>query len=323
MTTATAAKKAQVALFDEFVELALVKLGVDYANDDDLKVIKKKDARQLASNVARLRRMADYDRTVPNAPEVGGIQGVKAQKSTGGNGARKAAAPRRAVPQDMIDFAANLLREVWASDLATGEELVADLGRYDYDHIDRMIANLKILIPISAGQIGFAKRLFAQKFGTTGAAEFAASLDQYSKAEAKAMLDAMQDLPDYVAPAPAAGEAPARRRNAPEVEADGMYRNPATGDIYKVQIAHHGSGNLYAKKLVKLDEPRIIRGKEAHFEFVMARGAIYNIKPEWQLDRADAKEFGDLYGCCMRCGLVLTDEASIDAGLGSTCIKKM
>jgi hypothetical protein len=144
-------------------------------------------------------------------------------------------------------------------------------------------------------------------------------MDSLTKIEAKRHLDDLQKLPNYIAPA-AAGEAPARR-NAPEVEADGMYRNPETGDIYKVQVAVHGSGKLYAKKLVKLDEPTTVRGKEAHFAFEMARGAIYNIKPEWALTREDAAEFGHLYGACVKCGTVLTDEASIDRGIGPNAPK--
>lgn len=314
-TTTAAAKRERTAQIAEFVELALVKLGVDYAADPaDLKIIGKKAPLVLAANISRLRAMADYDRVTPNAPEVGGILGVPAQRKASGNGARRAAAPQ--VSQAKLDYAASLLTEVWGEGEAV--ELIAELGQYDNDHISRMIDQLKLLIPISEGQVRFAKSLFTQKFGTKGAAEFAASLDQLTKAEAKSMLDTMQTLPDYVAPRTATEQAPARR-NAPEVKADGMYRNPETGEIFKVQVAIHGSGNLYAKKMVKLDEPRIVRGKETFYSFEMARGAIMTLKPEWQLTRADATEFGKLYGCCMRCGTVLTDEQSIDDAIGPVC----
>lgn len=321
-TTAAAAKRERTAQLAEFVELALVKLGVDYAADpDDMKVIKKKAPLVLAANITRLRGMADYDRATPNAPEVGGIQNIPAQRNGGGNGARRPAAPK--VSQAKLDYAASLLRELWASDAETAEELVAELPTFDAAHIDRMIDNIKPILPITEGQERFLRNLVGQKLapGSELAEAILAKAAMLTKVEAKRHLGDLQQLPDYVAPV-AAGEKPARR-NAPEVEADGMYRNPETGEIFKVQVAHHGSGKLYAKKLVKLDEPTTVRGKEAHYEFVMARGAIMTIKPEWRLTREDAKEFGDLYGCCMRCGTVLTDEKSIERGMGPTCYDKM
>jgi hypothetical protein len=319
---ATAIKAAKQARLDEFVALALVKLGVDYANEPELlKVIKKKSDEQMIANIGRLRRMRDFDAVTPAAPEVGGIQDVPAQRTPSSNGARRAAAPK--VSQGKLDYVASLLRELWASDAETAEELVAELPTFDAAHIDRMIDNIKPILPITEGQARFMRNLVGQKLAP--ASELAVALldkvDYLTKTEAKRHLDDLQQLPDYVAPV-AAGEKPARR-NTPEVEADGMYRNPATGEIFKVQIAHHGSGKLYAKKLVKLDEPTTVRGQEAHYAFEMARGAIMTIKPEWRLTREDAKEFGDLYGCCMRCGTVLTDEKSIERGMGPTCYDKM
>ena len=319
---ATAIKAAKQARLDEFVGLALAKLGVDYANEPELlKVIKKKSDEQMIANIGRLRRMRDFDAVTPAAPEVGGIQDVPAQRAASGNGARRAAAPK--VSQAKLDYVASLLRELWASDAETAEELVAELPTFDAAHIDRMIDNIKPILPITEGQERFLRNLVGQKLapGSELAEAILAKAPLLTKTEAKRHLDDLQQLPDYVAPV-AAGEKPARR-NAPEVEADGMYRNPETGDIYKVQVAHHGSGKLYAKILVKLDEPTTVRGKEAHYEFVMARGAIMAIKPEWRLTREDAKEFGDLYGCCMRCGTVLTDEKSIERGMGPTCYDKM
>lgn len=331
MATATATRADRDAQLALFIELAAAKLGVNYNDEPELlKVVKRKPANQLASNIARLREMPDHTAT-PAVAEVmttgelavalGEAKPAKGGSGSG-NGSRRAAPRAAKVSPAKLAYATDLLRQVWAADPASGEELIADLVRYDSDHISRMIDNLLTLIPITEGQVRFANSLFAQKFGTTGAAEFAASLDEMTKQDAKRLLDMMQTLPDYVAPATApAAERPARR-NAPEVEADGMYRNPETGDIYKVQVAVHGSGKLYAKILVKLDEPKLVRGKEANYEFVMARGAVMTLKPEWRLTREDAKEFGDLYGCCVRCGLVLTDDDSIARGMGETCASK-
>jgi len=315
---ATALKAERAARLAEFIELAQVKLGVDYTGDaDSLKVIKKKSDEQMIANIARLRRMRDFDAVTPAAPEVGGIQDIPAQRASSGNGARRAAAPK--VSQGKLDYVASLLRELWASDAETAEELVAELPTFDAAHIDRMIDNIKPILPITEGQARFLRNLIGQKLAPASELTVAllAKVDLLTKIEAKRHLDDLQQLPDYVAPATA--DQPAPRRKGPEVEADGMYRDPATGDIFKVQIAHHGSGKLYAKKLVKLDEPTTVRGKEAHFAFEMARGAIMTIKPEWRMTREDAAEFGHLYGCCMKCGTVLTDEASIERGIGPKC----
>lgn len=319
---ATALKAEREARLAEFVELALVKLGVDYTGDaDSLKVIKKKTDQQMAANIARLRTMRDFDAVTPAAPEVGGIQEVPAQRASSGNGARRKAAP--AVSQAKLDYVASLLRELWASDAETAEELVAELPTFDVAHIDRMIDNIKPILPITEGQARFMRNLIGQKLAPASelAVALLAKVDLLTKIEAKRHLDDLQRLPDYVAPATA--DQPAPRRRGPEVEADGMYRNPETGEIFKVQVAHHGSGKLYAKKLVELDEPVMKRGKEARYDFVMARGAIMTIKPEWRMTAEDAAEFGRLYGVCCRCGLTLTDDESIARGMGKDCAGKM
>lgn len=110
------------------------------------------------------------------------------------------------------------------------------------------------------------------------------------------------------------------------ISSDGMYRNPDSGEIFKVQVAVHGSGNLYAKKLVvesdavrdadgKIVEPGIVR-----FEF--AKGAVAKLRPEWKMTLDEAKAFGALYGTCCVCGRTLTDEGSITAGIGPICAGK-
>lgn len=115
-----------------------------------------------------------------------------------------------------------------------------------------------------------------------------------------------------------------RRDNAtstkPEVSSisEGMYRTP-DGEIYKVQVAVHGSGRLYAKKLVELDEPRQLRKGTRTHEFAYAEGALRKLTPEMKMTLEQAKEWGSLYGTCCKCGLVLTKEESIEAGIGPVC----
>lgn len=102
---------------------------------------------------------------------------------------------------------------------------------------------------------------------------------------------------------------PAPRVNVPAEE--GMYRK---GDvIYKVQIAVHGNGRPYAKQLVQDGE---------NWSFEYAPGAVRTLRPEHRLTLEQAKEFGALYGTCCVCGRTLTNESSIEAGIGPVCASK-
>ena len=116
---------------------------------------------------------------------------------------------------------------------------------------------------------------------------------------------------------------------------DGMYR--MDGTIFKVQHAVHGSGHQYAKKLVG---HRYCEGHEStdgnitycngdcrpavetEWKFEMAPGMIRRLRPEHKMSLADAKKFGALYGTCCVCGRTLTDEVSIEAGIGPVCAQK-
>lgn len=104
---------------------------------------------------------------------------------------------------------------------------------------------------------------------------------------------------------------------------DGMYKKGAT--IYKVQHAVHGSGRQYAKKLCYFDpdghEAREA-GTEGSWEFIYQQGAINTLSPEDKMSLEEAQEFGRIYGVCCRCGATLTDENSIEAGIGPICATK-
>lgn len=92
-----------------------------------------------------------------------------------------------------------------------------------------------------------------------------------------------------------------------KVTEDGIYRTP-DGTVVKVQIAVHGSGNLYGKRL-DLDTG----------EFVYEAGLLKLLRPEYRLSREEAGALGKLYGRCMVCGRTLTDEYSIANGIGPVC----
>jgi len=84
------------------------------------------------------------------------------------------------------------------------------------------------------------------------------------------------------------------------------------GAIVKVQIAVHGSGKPYGK---------LLNTDTGGFDYVS--GILTRVRKEGTrltLDRA--KELGQLYGLCIRCGATLTDEGSIEAGIGPICATK-
>lgn len=100
---------------------------------------------------------------------------------------------------------------------------------------------------------------------------------------------------------------------------DGMYQ--LDGAIYKVQHAVHGSGQQYAKRLhISLGQGRN-GGNRA--EFIYEPGAVRRLRPEHRMTIEQAQQFGALYGTCCQCGRTLTDEKSIEAGIGPICASKL
>lgn len=100
------------------------------------------------------------------------------------------------------------------------------------------------------------------------------------------------------------------------------------GVVYKVQVAVHGSGHPYAKRLVVAEVTAtspvfgtVSQGKDrGRFEY--DKGAIRELRPEHRMTLEQAKEFGALYGVCCNCGATLTDETSIELGIGPICRTK-
>jgi hypothetical protein len=93
---------------------------------------------------------------------------------------------------------------------------------------------------------------------------------------------------------------------------DGFYELP-DGRIAKVQIAYHGSGMPYAKLL------NTETGKFGFVENLI--GEVAKTGTRLSLDRA--KALGKLYGRCIICGIVLTKEESIAAGIGPICAGRL
>jgi hypothetical protein len=80
-------------------------------------------------------------------------------------------------------------------------------------------------------------------------------------------------------------------------------------DVFKV-VRSPQSGNLYAKKFTP-----------AGFEY--AQGMVPKIiKGGAKLTLEEAKAYGKLYGTCVICARTLTDEQSIEIGVGPVCLAK-
>lgn len=149
-------------------------------------------------------------------------------------------------------------------------------------------------------QLGFIRRLADER----GRDISDAVLAELTRSEASELIDSLLQV--KVQPkVPAKGDLEA-----------GIYR---VGDeVFKVQLAIHGSGRPYAKRLVvTTDEDGHPVGK-----FVFADGALSKISADDKLSLDEARAFGQLYGVCVSCGATLTDETSITNGLGPVCARK-
>lgn len=182
--------------------------------------------------------------------------------------------------------------------------------------IDNLMRAPKIQAPADEVPAGPAASEAQMAFLRTLAEEHGEEIrTSYTKAEASNEITRLIGLRE--------AQTPARTARTTRVTEDGLYRTPQ-GEIYKVQIAVHGSGRLYAKKLTKLDEPRELkRGTRTH-EFVRAPGAITQLTPAMKMTMDEMKQLGSdpqsqLYGTCCNCGMMLTDETSIAEGLGPVC----
>lgn len=96
-----------------------------------------------------------------------------------------------------------------------------------------------------------------------------------------------------------------RKNSVSEV---GMYQTP-DGEVYRVQPSRE-TGNLYAKHM-------LVGGG---FEY--ERGAINKLTPADKMTLAQAKAWGMATGVCCVCGAFLTDQNSVDEGIGPVCAKK-
>lgn len=152
---------------------------------------------------------------------------------------------------------------------------------------------LAISNPASDAQLGLLRKLFVEKFDAEKAAECAAWLDTHklSKATASHKITTLLAMPTV---------------NRPAELDEGMYK--VGDDIFKVY--HTQAGHIATKQLT-----------EDGFEYT-GRKPLAKIKPEHRMTLDQAKEYGKATNMCCNCGRLLTNEDSIEAGIGPICAGK-
>jgi len=81
------------------------------------------------------------------------------------------------------------------------------------------------------------------------------------------------------------------------------------GSVARVRKSK-SSGRLYGEKL---------NGETSRFEYT--KGLIFHLKDRMSLD--DARAWGSRHGLCCVCAKTLTDNKSVDMGIGPVCIKRV
>jgi hypothetical protein len=81
------------------------------------------------------------------------------------------------------------------------------------------------------------------------------------------------------------------------------------GEIVKVQLNQAGTKH-YAKRLIQ-------EGETWHFYY--EAGLINKLTPAMKLEEEQAAAFGKIYGYCCICSARLTNETSIERGIGPIC----
>lgn len=168
---------------------------------------------------------------------------------------------------------------------------------------DEAQAQAPVANAASEKQVAFARRLVDQKDIPADERSpydaFLAHPESVTKRQAGSLIDGLLGYPD--------------KAQAGGVEEDGMYRD-GDGNIFKVQRSQ--AGRLYAKALVR-DE-----SKKSGWAFEYAAGAVRRLSPAMRMTVEQAREFGVATGTCCVCGRTLTDEESIEAGIGPVCAGK-
>jgi hypothetical protein len=152
-------------------------------------------------------------------------------------------------------------------------------------------------------QANYVRKLADDVYGEN-AAEFLLALEEggrWTKREISKVIDSLRSA-SKTATSP-------RNAKAQAAAVEGFHF--LGGKVYKVQANRAGTAH-YAK---------VLDSETGSFEYAGA-GPLRLLSEETLLTLDQAAEFGKLYGRCARCGATLTDEDSIERGIGPICATK-
>lgn len=169
-------------------------------------------------------------------------------------------------------------------------------------------------LPGTEKQVAFIKSLATQRNLTDS--DLKVMLRRYRTA--RTLIDALMIMP-RVYNTPETSNTTAKPAAEPITE--GMYRK-ADGTIYKVS-ATRSTGQLvgYKWNLFATPEPTAKGLKFGEFVYEGKR-PLYSLKSTDKLSLAEAKAMGAEFHYCVRCGIELTKQSSIDNGIGPICASK-
>lgn len=112
------------------------------------------------------------------------------------------------------------------------------------------------------------------------------------------------------------------RRDAPDPNLrPGIYEHD--GEVYALRPSRVTKGRLVAYKMIVQGAKRVTQtGGEVGIRFEFAKGIVYQLKPEEQMDLARARELSALYRRCIACGAKLEASKSVRDGIGPVCGRK-
>jgi hypothetical protein len=165
--------------------------------------------------------------------------------------------------------------------------------------IDRLVnlPNKPGITGASDKQSDFIRTLWAQKHLPGDVEAVIAAIPD--RMTASKMIDALKAVKDEIVKA----DAP----NGDDLE-DAIYK--IDGQVRKVY--HTQSGQQVAK---------VWDTDSLSFEYVGKKG-LKGLTPAHKMTMAEAVEFGSIYGICCNCSRTLTDEHSIEAGIGPVCARR-
>lgn len=129
------------------------------------------------------------------------------------------------------------------------------------------------------------------------ATEIAGRIDGFSKREASAAITVLKDYLRSIR----------TTQRAPEAPEPGFYL--LGSEVYEVLLSR--AGRPYAKRL-----------SEVTGRFTYEKGAIYHLQGAEPMTLAEAAAYGRRTGRCCVCGRTLTNETSVQAGIGPVCSRR-